>query len=143
MSFEAANLPKIFSLYLKIRQYPMLARIIRERMRGELQQRGIVSAATLEKEVRERAIASQRLEGIRDPEAEELPDVWEERKEHVRDQITDFYFAYNLQDELFDEIVAGLIQERTGQAPKVSFSYTPEAAPIDLLLRLKAHMAKI
>jgi len=34
MSFEAANLPKIFSLYLKIRQYPMLARIIRERMRG-------------------------------------------------------------------------------------------------------------
>ncbi|MDA0698715.1 MAG: PEP/pyruvate-binding domain-containing protein [Chloroflexi bacterium] len=133
MSFEAANLPKIFSLYLKIRQYPMLARIIRERMRGELQQRGIVSAATLEKEVRERAIASQRLEGIRDPEAEELPDVWEERKEHVRDQITDFYFAYNLQDELFDEIVAGLIQERTGQAPKVSFSYTPEAAPIDVL----------
>ena len=135
MSFEAANLPKIFSLYLKIRQYPMLARIIRERMRAELQQRGIVSAATLESEVRERAIASQRLEGILDPEAEELPDVWEERKEHVRDQITDFYFAYNLQDELFDEIVAGLIEERTGFAPKVSFSYTPEAAPIDVLFR--------
>ena len=58
MSFEAANLPKIFSLYLKIRQYPMLARIIRERMRGELQQRGIVSAATLEKEVRSEAAKS-------------------------------------------------------------------------------------
>ena len=72
MSFESGNLPKIVSLYLKIRQYPTLRHQILEQMREELFQRRVISTERFEVEIIERAIASQKVEGVYDPSVEEV-----------------------------------------------------------------------
>jgi len=128
--------PKILALYLQIAQYPILARQIRQRMREELYSRGIIAAHALEQEARAKAIDSQFREGLTNPYAEEDEHTWEQRLQHMRDTLTDFYFAYNLPVELFQNIVAQFISER-GARPSadVRLSFNPELAPVDLLLR--------
>ena len=64
MTFDLQSLPKIVSLQLRIRQYPILSSAIRERMQEELFNRGMITPERLEEEVRERAVASQKLEGL-------------------------------------------------------------------------------
>ena len=54
-SIDPHKMPKVLALYLKIAQYPILARRIRERMRQEVFSRGIISAQVFEEEVREKA----------------------------------------------------------------------------------------
>ena len=68
-------------IYLTIRQYPILRGRIRERMRQELFSRGIITPEVLEADVREKAVQSQRREGLSDPFAEESYEVWEKRIE--------------------------------------------------------------
>ncbi|MEJ2150883.1 MAG: PEP/pyruvate-binding domain-containing protein, partial [Chloroflexota bacterium] len=91
---------KVQGIYLELAQYPILARKIRERMRRELFAKGIISVETFEEEVKEKAIHSQQVEGMTDPFAEEPVHVWNERLSVIRDQLTDFYFAYNFHPEL-------------------------------------------
>jgi hypothetical protein len=126
-------MPKVMALYLKISQYPILARRIRERMRQELFSRGIISSKVFVEEVREKAILSQKREGLFDPLAQELPEVWEERLRHIRDHLTDFYFAYNLPHELFEDIVQEVMAERHLEPEDVILPFNPELAPWDLL----------
>ncbi|MCC6189656.1 MAG: hypothetical protein IT318_11525 [Anaerolineales bacterium] len=128
--------PKILALYLQIAQYPILARFIRQRMREELFSRGIITPGTLEQEARAKAIDSQYREGLSNPYAEEDDQAWQQRLAHVRDTLTDFYFAYNLPIDLFQRIVHSLITERgTRPAGDVRLTFNPELAPVDLLLR--------
>ena len=132
MSIDSDSQPKVMQLYLEISQYPILARRIRQRMREELFQRGIVSPQLLETEVREQAVESQRREGLSDPYAEESVDIWNERVATVRDNLTDFYFAYNLPHDLFRAIIAELVTQRDPEQ-KVVLSFNPELAPWELL----------
>jgi hypothetical protein len=132
-SIDPHKMPKVMALYLKISQYPILARRIRERMRQELFSRGIISPKVFIEEVREKAILSQKREGLFDPMAQELPEVWEERLRHIRDHLTDFYFAYNLPHELFEDIVQEAMAERHLQPEDVILPFNPELAPWDLL----------
>jgi hypothetical protein len=132
MIFDPQAMPKVLRLYLEISQYPILAKRIRHRMRDEMFGRGVISPQVFEQEVTDKAIRSQELEGMTNPLEEEPPDVWLERTEHIRDYLTDFYFAYNLPHDLFEQLVQEVI---TAQAPthEVILSFNPELAPWDML----------
>jgi hypothetical protein len=128
--------PKILALYLQIAQYPVLARQIRQRMRQEIYGRGVITQSTFESEARAKAIDSQYREGLSNPYAEENESTWEQRLQTVRDNLTDFYFAYNLPLEMFNRIVHELIAERSAQPQaEMQLTFNPELAPVDLLLR--------
>jgi hypothetical protein len=125
-------LPKVLELYLEISRYPILAKKIRERMREELFARHTVAADLFEREVRDKAIQSQVLEGLENPQEQESPDIWQERVQQIRDHLTDFYFAYNLPHALFAEIVQSLIASRM-PGREVILTFNPELAPWDML----------
>jgi hypothetical protein len=123
---------KVLGIYLELSQYPILAHTIRERMRQELFSKGIITVEAFETEVKEKAILSQQREGLEDPWAEEPAQVWSERLACVRDQLTDFYFAYNLPHDRLEEIVQSVL---AGKAPqyRLGLTFNPELAPWDLL----------
>jgi hypothetical protein len=132
-TIDPHKMPKVLALYLKIAQYPILARRIRERMRQEIFSRGIISPQVFEEEVRDKAVLSQKREGLFDPLVQEAPEIWEGRIEWIRAHLTDFYFAYNLPHELFEDIVQDIIAERAPQPDDVILPFNPEIAPWDLL----------
>lgn len=129
---ETGPFPKVLTLYLELSQYPILAPRIRQRMREMLFERGIINPEDLEAEARQKAIQSQQREGIVDPLAEEQPDVWARRLAIIRDNLTDFYFAYNLPHELFEDIVRDLLAGRI-PSDEVVLTFHPELAPWDML----------
>jgi hypothetical protein len=133
MDPQPAQIPQVLELYLQISQYPILGRCIRARMREELFARGVIARGVFEQEATEKAVLSQKREGLEDPVAQESIDVWQERLEQIRDHLTDFYFAYNLPHTLFEEIVQEVLAERT-PGPTVSLSFNPELAPPSILL---------
>jgi len=128
-SIDPHEMPKVLALYLKITQYPILARRIREQMRQEIFSRGIISLQVFEEEVREKAVLSQKREGLYDPLVQESPEIWEGRVSWIREHLTDFYFAYNLPHELFEDIVQEIIAERAPQPEGVILPFNPEIAP--------------
>lgn len=130
--------PKILAIYLQIANYPILAHDIHRRMREELFRRGVITPEALEAEVREKAILSQRREGVMNEQAE-APHLWEQRLQMVRDYVTDFYFAYNLPLELFQNIITELLADRSVQMDDLDIHFNPELAPLDLLLKQAAH----
>jgi AAA+ ATPase superfamily predicted ATPase len=132
ISVDPHRMPKVLALYLKITQYPILARRIRERMRQEIFSRGIISPRVFEEEVREMAILSQKREGLFDS-AQESPEIWEERIRQIREHLTDFYFAHNLPHELFEDIVQELMAERVLQPEDLIMPFNPALAPTDLI----------
>ena len=124
--------PKVLLLYLEITRYPILAKQIRERMREEIFAHHVVEPDVFEQEVVDKAIQSQTLEGLQHPYEDEPSDVWQERVQHIRDHLTDFYFAYNLPHSRFAEIVQSLLcQRRPNQ--EIMLTFNPELAPWDLL----------
>jgi hypothetical protein len=132
MNIDLPFIPKVLQLYLEISQYPVLAPRIRERMRQEIFSRGVVDRQVFEQEVREKAIVSQQREGLHNPIEEEPADVWRLRTERIRDDLTDFYFAYNLPHDLFETIVQDIVSQRT-PSQEVILTFNPELAPWDLL----------
>lgn len=106
-------------------------------MRQELFAKNIVSADIFEEEVRKKAIATQRLEGITNPTIQEPEPIWQERLERIRDYLTDFYFAYNLPFSRFEEIVRKAVNENRAGQPGEEIqllTFNPELAPIDMLI---------
>jgi hypothetical protein len=99
-------------------------------MRQELFVKGIITPNMLEDEVERKAIDTQRLEGLIDPLSQEAEETWQKRLSRVRDNLTDFYFAYNLPFSRFEEIVEAAVNEnRAGQPEKVVLTFNPELAP--------------
>ena len=129
------DVPNILSIHLQISQYPVLARQIHRRMREELYRRGVLTRERMEAEVREKALLSQKREGIVDPQAEEDHNLWEERLQQTRDHLTDFYFAHNLPMALFEELIEKVLDERNIRHPESGIRYfNPELAPVELLI---------
>ncbi len=125
---------RVYGIQLKLAQYPILARKIRDRMRQELFSKGIATLAEFEAEVREKAILSQYREGLHDPFGQEPERVWNERLAVVRDQLTDFYFAYNLPADRLEEIVQSVLASRAApQDQELALTFNPELASWDLL----------
>jgi hypothetical protein len=130
--FDSSEFPKVLTLILELSQYPILAPEIRERMRQEIFKRGVIGPEAFEAEVREKAIQSQAREGINDPLVEENPEAWRERKRIVRDNLTDFYFAYNLPHDIFEDLVRQTLATRF-PSESVMLTFHPELAPWDML----------
>jgi hypothetical protein len=124
----------IVQVYSQLSQFPILAPEIRERMREELFRRGIVRPDRLEEEVKDRAVVSQKREGLNKPMFEEDEGIWLQRLRFIRDYLTDFYFAHNLPIELLHVIVNEVVGQRTGRAPRDELHFNPELAPLEMLL---------
>ncbi len=90
---------------------------------------GVVAPAVFEAEAREQAIRSQAREVLLDPMTEEPADVWEQRLSSLRDHLTDFYFAYNLPYERFEQIVRETLAERGAPYEGTLIAINPELAP--------------
>ena len=133
MTLPLAPSDRTLHIYLSLAQYPILSTQIRARMRRELFARGVITAQAFEAEAREKAIRSQTLEGLHDPFTEEPPEIWDLRLMHVRDTLTDFYFAYNLPFDLFEQIVHKVLQERGAGGSDLPVSFNPELAPQNML----------
>lgn len=132
MALDPDQFPRVLTVYLELTRYPILADRIRERMRRELFQRGVINSEAFEDEVQEKARESQAREGLTDPLAQESPDVWQQRLWITRQQLTDFYFAYNLPHDLLEELVRQTLSSRL-PAEDVTLTFHPELAPWDML----------
>ncbi len=133
MTLPSVTSDRVLSIYLALAQYPILRTHIRARMRRELFERGIITPQAFEAEVRQKAIESQAREGLHNPFEEEPPDVWETRLARIRTHLTDFYFAYNLPYELFEQIVREVLAERGQRSEELLVSFNPELAPQDMV----------
>jgi hypothetical protein len=133
MTLPHPSTDRSLRIYLALAQYPILRTQIREAMRRELFNRGVITPQAFETEVRDKAIQSQAREGLHDPLWEESEDIWETRLDRIRSHLTDFYFAYNLQYELFEQIVRDVLSERVKRAEDIFISFNPELAPQEML----------
>ncbi len=122
-------------IYIKLAQFPILSELIRKRMRKELFRRGIITKEVFEHEVKEKAIESQRREGLKDPFFEEDANMWQERKARIRDYQTDSYFANNLGTVLLNQIISEVMDTRAKVSMTTSLTFNPEIAPWELLFR--------
>ncbi|MGD8865342.1 MAG: PEP/pyruvate-binding domain-containing protein, partial [Anaerolineales bacterium] len=132
MTVDSGGFPKVLTLYLAISQYPILGPKIRERMRQELFQRGVITPEDFEAEAREKAVQSQIREGLGDSLGQEPTDSWRQRLGIIRDNLTDFYFAYNLPFEQFEKILKEVLSGRV-PTEEVVLTIHPELAPWDML----------
>lgn len=132
MTVDSGGFPKVLTLYLAISQYPILGPQIRERMRQDLFKRGVISPEDFEAEAREKAVQSQIREGLADSLGQEPIDSWRQRLGIIRDNLTDFYFAYNLPFETFEEILREVLAGRM-PTEDVVLTIHPELAPWDML----------
>ena len=137
MSGSSTPYSKILNLTLTLTNYPILAQKIRIQMRNELFIRGVIAPDVFEDETQRKAIISQQMEGLTNPPKQEPAELWDKRSDLVRDNLTDFYFAYNLPYHLFQEIVKKAVNEnRTDQRTKeVLLTFNPELAPWDMLFQ--------
>ena len=131
MTLPNPSSDRVLNIYLALTQYPIIADRIREKMRAALFSRGIILQDAFETEVRKKSMESQIREGLHDPFGEESFEIWEMRREKVRDALTDFYFAYNLPYDEFEHIVRQTIGER-GEVPNM-VTFNPELAPQEML----------
>ena len=143
MTLPSISGDRALRIYLALAQYPILRTRIRERMRRELFKRGIITPKAFEAEVREKAIESQAREGLLDPFLEEAGDIWETRLDRIRSHLTDFYFAYNLQYDLFESIVREVLAERINQADDILISFNAELAPQEMLFEQALAIEKL
>jgi len=132
MISEPLKYPKVLRVLLELRQYPILSRVMREQMRQEIFERGVITQERFEAEVEEKALESQQREGITKPLYEEDAADWAERLRVIRDRLTDFYFAHNLPHDLLQEIVQAAVASRHPDQ-EVILSFNPELAPWELL----------
>jgi hypothetical protein len=138
MTLPSVSTEKTLRIYLALAQYPILSTQMRARMRRTIFEHGVISQSDFEAEVREQAIHSQSREALHDPYVEEPADVWELRLSRLRDHLTDFYFAYNLPYELFEQIVRDTLAERGARAHDLLVSFNPELAPQSMLFEQAA-----
>jgi hypothetical protein len=138
MTLPSASVEKTLRIYLALAQYPILRTQIRLRMRKVIFERGVISQQDFETEVRQQAMQSQKREALHDPISEEPADVWELRLSRLRDHLTDFYFAYNLPYELFEQIVRDTLAERGVQMHDLLVAFNPELAPQYMLFEQAA-----
>jgi Pyruvate phosphate dikinase, AMP/ATP-binding domain len=133
MTLPSVSTEKTLRIYLALAQYPILSTQIRARMRRAIFEHGVITQQDFETEVHAQAINSQSREALHDPLVEEPAGVWELRLSRLRDHLTDFYFAYNLPYELFEQIVRDTLAERGARAHDLMVSFNAELAPQSML----------
>mgnify|MGYP000748944573 CR=1 FL=1 len=132
-----------FRIYLALSQYPILSSRIRARMRRELFERGVITQAEFEAQVRQLAIQTQEWEGLRNPFSEEPSDLWEVRLSRVRDQHTDFLFSQFLSYELFEQLVWEVLRERGIKFSDQTLGINLEIAPLEMVFEQAIAMERM
>ncbi len=132
------GLHKELRLVLELDRYPILCDEIRDRMRDEMFRRGVVRPENFEADVRLKAKASQRREGMDPAEGNEVAEIWEKRLRRVRATLTDFYFVHNLPYAAFRSIVLGVLG--TGDQDKLLPAFNAEMAPLEVLFSRGAQL---
>jgi hypothetical protein len=135
MTTSLRSVTPTIDIYIRLAQYPILADKIRLRMREELFNRGIVSQAEFEREVKELAIESQRREGLLEPYTQEEAGIWNSRKNNIRDFHTDAVFAEKLGIALLDQIIGEVLSSQATEPGTINLTFNPEIAPWELLFR--------
>jgi len=143
MTLPSSFADPTFRIYLALAQYPVLQVWIRAKMREELFNRGVISSAEFNDQVREQAIESQTREGLTDSFGEEPEDVWLARLERVRDYLTELHFANNLPFELFEEIVHSMLEERGADRGGWLTTWNAELAPIEILVEQALRISRM
>jgi len=143
MTLPTVSVEKTLRIYLALAQYPILRMQIRAHMRRVIFERGVITQQDFEAELHEQAIQSQKREALHDPLSEEPADVWELRLARLRDHLTDFYFAYNLPYELFEQIIRDTLAERGANVRDLLVSFNPELAPQYMLFEQAAAIEKL
>jgi hypothetical protein len=143
MTLPTVSVEKTLRIYLALAQYPILRMQIRARMRRVIFERGVITQQDFEAELHDQAIQSQKREALHDPLSEEPTDVWELRLARLRDHLTDFYFAYNLPYELFEQIIRDTLAERGANVHDLLVSFNPELAPQYMLFEQAAAIEKL
>ncbi|NTV35799.1 MAG: hypothetical protein HGA53_02495, partial [Anaerolineaceae bacterium] len=133
MTFPSTSADCLMNIYLSLGQYPILSARIRFRMRKELFTRGIILSQAFEAEVREKAIRTQRAEGLLDPLISEDAQAWETRLSHVREQLTDLIFSQHLSFDLFKQLVNEVLNERGVDINDALQTMNLELAPPELV----------
>ena len=141
MPDDGSYIPKVHRIHMMLGAYPILGDVMRERMRQELFRRGIISQERFEVEVRDRAEASQRREGVLNPYQDEPVDVWERRLSMIRDNLTEFYWAYNLSPQLFEEIAREVLAGRP--TAEKALTLNPEMASMEILFQQMENYTKL
>lgn len=122
-------------IYVRLAQFPILADRVRDRMRQEIFQQGIVSPEEFERQVRESALLSQRREGLGDPYFEENAEAWQLRLERVRDTHTDVLFANHLGIARLEQLLDEVLSSRPAPPDTQPISFNPEIAPWEMLFK--------
>ena len=135
MSVPLRSKTSTIDIYIKLAQYPILSEKIRSKMREMLFAKGIVSESDFEQEVHEKAIESQKREGLYDPFSKEPAGVWQKRKNRIRDFHTDFYFGFNFPTEEFEAVVENVLRNTSNRPEQIELGFNPELAPWELLFR--------
>ncbi|MCA9961296.1 MAG: PEP/pyruvate-binding domain-containing protein [Anaerolineales bacterium] len=135
MNTPLRSVTPTIDIYIKLAQFPILCDLIRVRMREELFKRGIISQEDFEKEVKEKAMESQRREGLLDPYTQEEASIWNKRKERVRDFQTDAYFANNLGSTVLESVIEDVLHSQPSPTDSAHLTFNPEIAPWELLFR--------
>ncbi len=133
MSFSPTSTDRYLSILLALSQYPILNSRIRARMRKDLFERGIITPQGFETKVREMAIRSQQLEGVRNPYSDEAGEIWDIRLARVRDNLTDLLFSEHLPFAVFQKLVSDLLTERGVSSQDLISSLNPELAPAEVV----------
>ncbi len=133
MTFSSTSTDRLLSIYLALAQYPILRTRIRHRMRKILFERGIIDLQAFETQVRELAVRSQQLEGVRDPLMDEPADIWDLRQSRIREQLTDLVFSRHLSFQEFEKIVDEILKEEGVSNHDLSAPFNPELAPQELI----------
>ncbi|HWQ47264.1 MAG TPA: PEP/pyruvate-binding domain-containing protein, partial [Longilinea sp.] len=133
MTFPSTSTNTLLSIYLTLGQYPILSIRLRQRMRRELFERGVIQPQAFEAEVIERAQRSQRAEGLLDPVGEETTELWNLRVTRVRERLTDLLFSQHFNFDLFETLLKEELGARGINEDTHALSINPELAPLELV----------
>ncbi len=143
MTPPSSSSSRVLPIYLALAAYPILETSIRARMRRELFERGVISPKNFEAQVRRRAVRSQKREGVTDPLWDETGEIWATRITRIRRHLTDSYFAHNLRQELFKQIVRDVLAERLPCVEDIFVSFNPELAPQEMIFEQAQAIEKL
>lgn len=126
MTFPTASIDRVLRIYSALTQSPILRIRTHSRMRREPFKHYVLTPQQFETEVHDRAIESQVREGVHNPFQEEPGEVWETRLERIRSHLTDFYFAYDLPYDVFEQITRDVLLERGAQTDDFLVTFNPD-----------------
>jgi len=143
MTFVNSPSDRLLGIYLALGQYPILRTRIRNRMLDKLYEKGILKQETFEAEVREKAIRSQRREGLVQPFNEEMPEIWELRVGRIRYHLIELTFSEHFSFKEFEAIVNEVLGEHGISGRDLRLAINPELSPLELVFEQAMTIEKL